>query len=283
MRSHPLVSIIIPTYKRQDALSRAIASALNQTYKNVEILISDDEKSAETKAIVESIAKNDDRVKYIENYRSKGVSGARNSGIFIAKGEYCVFLDDDDEIMPEAVELFVNNTPKDAAFGYGWRRFCVAGDRSDIHKHGEKMDFDYLSKRGSNAAGPNIFVPKSHLIKIDGYDESMPTSEDYDLCLRLLRHFGYAKGIEKVIANYHDYSSDRLTKDRLKCYKGMRSIALKHGKEFTQKARALYLYRARRNYYGINPCRAFAWLPIGKALDELRRYLKYKLFGVKIK
>ncbi|MDR0664703.1 MAG: glycosyltransferase [Helicobacteraceae bacterium] len=283
MIDKPLVAIIMPTYKRQSLLPRAIRSALNQTYKNIEILVCDDEKSVETKEIVASFA--DNRLRYIENARTKGACGARNTGIYAALGEYCVFLDDDDELLSDAIETYVKHTPKEAAFGYGWRQFCSSDDdKINIHKHGESMDFNYLVKCGSNAAGPNIFVLKSRLEAIGGYDETLAACQDYDLNLRLTKHFANAKGIRKVIVNYYEHIGERISNNRAKRYKGMRLIALKYRKDFPKKMLLRYVYRTRRRYYRqIILKRAFAWLPIGKALDELRRYLKYKLFGVKIK
>ncbi|MDR1450846.1 MAG: glycosyltransferase [Helicobacteraceae bacterium] len=278
-----LVSIIIPTYKRQNLLQRAIKSALSQTYKNIEVLVCDDEKSAATKAIAESIAKNDNRLRYLENVRTKGVSGARNTGIYAAKGEYCIFLDDDDEMLFDAIEALANNVPEEAAFGCGWRNFCDRNGKTEIHKHIAEIDFDFLVKRGSCASGPAMFVQTSRLKTIGGFDEAVSVTEDYDLSLRLTKRFGAAIEIEKVTINYYIHDGDRLSANGLKLYKGKRSIILKHGKDFGKRARALYLYRTRRNYYGINPRRAFAWLPLGKAIDELRRYIKRKYFSRKNK
>lgn len=108
--SKPLVSIVIPTYKRSEKLSRAIKSVINQTYANVEVLVvsdnePDDEFTAEVRRIVESF--NDDRVLLVLQERHKNGAAARNAGISVAKGEFIAFLDDDDFWDKEKLEIQV--------------------------------------------------------------------------------------------------------------------------------------------------------------------------------
>lgn len=94
-----LVSVIIPTYKRSDKLPRAIKSVLQQTYRNVEVLVvsdnePDDEFTNQARCIVESF--NDERVRLIVQEHHKNGAVARNVGIKASKGGYISFLDDDD-------------------------------------------------------------------------------------------------------------------------------------------------------------------------------------------
>ena len=105
-----LVSTIIPTYKRSEKLERAIRSALEQSYRNVEVLVvsdnePDDEYTAEAQRVVDSF--NDDRVKLITQEHHKNGAAARNAGIKAAKGEYIAFLDDDDYWERRKIELQV--------------------------------------------------------------------------------------------------------------------------------------------------------------------------------
>lgn len=103
-----LVSVIIPTHKREvSCLSVAVDSALNQTYKNLEIIIVDDspstyEKRDEVKAYAESI--DHDKLIYIQNEKNLGGSLTRNRGIEAAHGDYITFLDDDDEYVLDKIE-----------------------------------------------------------------------------------------------------------------------------------------------------------------------------------
>ena len=103
-----LVSVVIPTYKREvEILSNAVNSVINQTYKNVEIVIVDDspdtyEKRNEVKAYVESVGF--EKIIFIQNEKNLGGSLARNRGINAATGEYITFLDDDDEYVSDKIE-----------------------------------------------------------------------------------------------------------------------------------------------------------------------------------
>lgn len=103
-----LVSCIIPSYKRADTLKRAIDSILAQTYKNIEILVVDDnipgdEYSIALREKVNSYDKNC-RVKLITQPKHINGAEARNAGVRAAKGEYIAFLDDDDEWLPDKTE-----------------------------------------------------------------------------------------------------------------------------------------------------------------------------------
>ena len=98
------VSVIIPTYNRAESLKRAIDSVLNQTYKNVEIIVVDDNNPNTTyreeneKSIKKYYGENE-KVKYIKHPENKNGAAARNTGIRNATGKYITFLDDDDYFM----------------------------------------------------------------------------------------------------------------------------------------------------------------------------------------
>ncbi len=105
MHNNPLISVIIPTYNRATFLkSVSIPSVLKQTYPHFELIVVDDFSEDNTKEVIESLAKKDNRVKYIKNFRTKGVAGARNSGVLVSKGKYISFLDSDDEWVPHHFE-----------------------------------------------------------------------------------------------------------------------------------------------------------------------------------
>jgi glycosyltransferase involved in cell wall biosynthesis len=96
-----LVSIIIPTYNYAGFLHRAIQSCLNQSYKPVEIIVIDDGSTDNTKEIVQSYG---DKIVYIRQENS-GVSSARNSGLEHAAGDFIAFLDADDYLTENAIEI----------------------------------------------------------------------------------------------------------------------------------------------------------------------------------
>lgn len=104
------VSVIVPTYKRYDLLTRCLDSILNQTYKNIEIIVVDDnppdsnERTA-TRSLMERYQQSHPFIKYLQNSKNMGGSLTRNRGIMAAEGEYLTFLDDDDEYLPDKIEV----------------------------------------------------------------------------------------------------------------------------------------------------------------------------------
>lgn len=103
MSNKLVVSIIVPIYNVEEYLVRCVESLINQTYKNVEIILVDDESPDNCGDICDEYSKLDNRVKVIHK-KNGGLSDARNKGIEIAQGEFLLFVDSDDFIEHDAVE-----------------------------------------------------------------------------------------------------------------------------------------------------------------------------------
>lgn len=104
LKNTDLVSVIVPVYNCKDYVSRCVESIMDQTYKNLEIIIVNDGSTDETLKIVDELAKRDNRIKIIDK-ENGGLSSARNAGISVAKGNYISFVDGDDWIEPDTYEL----------------------------------------------------------------------------------------------------------------------------------------------------------------------------------
>lgn len=98
-----LISVIIPVYQVEKYLSRCLDSVINQTYKNLEIILVDDGSTDASGDICDEYAKKDDRIKVIHK-ENGGLSSARNVGLDIMQGEYVAFVDSDDWIAPDMYE-----------------------------------------------------------------------------------------------------------------------------------------------------------------------------------
>lgn len=106
-----LVSVIIPLYNKEKAIRQTLNSVLNQTYTNFEIVIADDGSTDKSAFIVKELEKSDSRIRYF--YKTNGgVSSARNFGLSRANGEWIIFLDADDEMLPTNIEILLNLTNK---------------------------------------------------------------------------------------------------------------------------------------------------------------------------
>lgn len=103
-----MVSIIVPVYNCLEYLDRCVESLRNQTLQDIEILLVDDGSTDSSAQVCEKHVAADHRVKYIHK-KNGGVSSARNAGLEGASGEYVMFVDSDDRLMPEACELLLKN------------------------------------------------------------------------------------------------------------------------------------------------------------------------------
>ena len=104
MKNIDLISIIIPVYNVEQYLSRCIDSVINQTYKNLEIILIDDGSTDDSGEICDEYALKDNRIKVMHK-QNGGVSSARNEGLDISKGNYIGFIDSDDFIEKDMYEF----------------------------------------------------------------------------------------------------------------------------------------------------------------------------------
>lgn len=175
-----LVTIIIPTYKRPTMLKRAIDSVLNQTYKNIEILVVDDNNAdsldrKDTEIIMENYIENK-KVKYIKHKYNKNGSAARNTGIRNSKGVYVCFLDDDNYFIKNKISKQVNylkeNPTKKAVYT---GLFLKKGER--ISKLEGNLMFEQFT--GENIIDTNTIMMERKIIKsFDGWNEKLSRNQD---------------------------------------------------------------------------------------------------------
>src|ERR1044071_906289 len=96
-------SIVIPVYNRETHIGRTVASALAQTFGDYELILVDDCSTDNSLAVIRRFAASNVRV--ISRDKPGGVGGARNPGVAVARGDWIVFLDSDDELVPRALDV----------------------------------------------------------------------------------------------------------------------------------------------------------------------------------
>ena len=102
-----MISVIVPVYNAEKFLKRCISSILAQTYPNFELVLVDDGSTDQSLDILKKYVEKDSRVNLISQ-QNKGVSGARNTGLQAAKGEYFLYVDADDWIEEDMIERLVS-------------------------------------------------------------------------------------------------------------------------------------------------------------------------------
>lgn len=124
------ITVIVPIYNIIDCLERCVRSIINQTYKDLEIILVDDGSTDGTEKLVDELGKLDDRIKVIHK-ENGGSSSARNLGLAHATGEYIGFIDSDDYIEPDMYELLA-----DAVVRGGYRMAQIS--RDEVNEDGSK-------------------------------------------------------------------------------------------------------------------------------------------------
>ena len=213
-----LVSVIMPVYNRIDTVKSAIDSVLEQSYKNIELIIVDDGSNDGTKELLENI--DDPRIILQRNESRKGVSNARNRGLEVAKGKYIAYLDSDNVWDSRYVAAMVGafiNLP-DAEVLYSGQLLFKGKNKHPFAVRFGSFNRSLLTNR--NYIDLNALCHTKDINKrIGGFDESLIRLVDYDLIMRmsetaqiysvpiLLSHYYFDKAPNTItnIPGYEDY------------------------------------------------------------------------------
>ena len=190
----PLVSVIIPVYNRENTLKRAIDSVLNQTYKNIELIIVDDASTDGSLQIAQAYLK--DGVKILTLSKNVGAAEARNCGMKAAKGEYIAFQDSDDEWFPDKLSVQINYMiSEDVLVSFcpyllqldeNICKLCPAKETIQIIK---KQGLHEILQKGNVVGTPTLVINKSVIERIGFFDSTFPSIEDYDYIIRISKEY----------------------------------------------------------------------------------------------
>ncbi|MBQ3691504.1 MAG: glycosyltransferase [Bacteroidales bacterium] len=136
MSENPLVSVIVPIYKVENYLRECVDSIISQSYNNLEIILVDDGSPDNCPKICDEYAQKDSRIKVIHKPNG-GLSDARNAGIEIAKGEYLSFVDSDDVIHPQMIEVLMKPLIEDKCLKMSACQFLEFDDSKEFEKNQE--------------------------------------------------------------------------------------------------------------------------------------------------
>lgn len=208
-----LVSVVIPTYSRNEALERALNSILNQTYRNLDIIVVDDNSCDSVyrifvQRIIEKYA-SDQRIHYIQNPKNLGGAAARNVGIEAAKGEYIAFLDDDDEYYPQKIEkqlqVFLDSASDKLALVYCDLEHRGVNNRVDcVVRKRHKGNCLYKAIEDDCLASTSMWMVKKILLESVGNFSIVPCKQDSMVILKLLEKGYEVDYVPKILCIYHN-------------------------------------------------------------------------------
>lgn len=186
-----LVSIILPTYNRSHLLHYAINSIITQSYKNIELIIVNDNSKDNTSEIISSF--NDPRIKYLKNDSNLQLPRTLNRGFSVAKGDYLTWTSDDNLLSPQAIEKMVKTlTISNNDFVYA-DYFLF----SDLDSNGRPLNPEPIKQTSvlqlekSNHIGACFLYSRRLYEHIGDYDPNLFLVEDYDFFIRASKQFSF--------------------------------------------------------------------------------------------
>ena len=194
-RVPPLVSVIMPTYNHATFIKDSIESALNQTYKHLELVVIDNFSTDDTEQIVESFINVDERIRYLK-FRNHGIIAAsRNFGIANSKGKFIAFLDSDDMWHSAKIEKQLAFFRDEGIVGVGTDAIFISETpyyRQMYFGRGKDgyIDYDYQYILQNNPMrASSVIVRRNMLLAVGGFDENPDFRfiEDWELWLRMAR------------------------------------------------------------------------------------------------
>ena len=214
-----LVSIIVPVYNLEGYVENCIRSLMKQTYENIEILCIDDGSTDNSATVIKKLAEGDQRVKYIYK-ENGGVSSARNKGLEVANGEYIMFVDGDDYMHFQAVEIFVNSIEK-SKFDVvcsteiktsitNERMSQITNYRCEETDHEGLFSYKYESVLGKSVWG-KIF--KNDVAKSVNFIEKISNGEDANYFIRILCKDATVGVIDRNLYYYYSRENSCVTSE----------------------------------------------------------------------
>lgn len=246
-----IVSVIIPTYNRKNFIIQAIESVINQTYKNLEIIVIDDGSSDNTKETLKDYILNN-KIKYFYKENS-GVSNTRNYGIEKSTGSFLAFLDSDDFWKHDKIEKQINLFKSNDKLGLVHTCYTTLLDNQEITKHPDNPNY-YQGKvfekmiQFNMVATSTVVIKKECIEKSGLFFQEYSPCEDYDLWIKISKYYEFAY-LNEALAFYRENSTNNISKNLDKFEKGAISIFDKNWNEIKDTEQLKLKNKAYSRFY----------------------------------
>ncbi len=205
------VSVVVPAYKAASFIRQAIESVLAQTYGDYEIIVVND-GSPDTPILEEALDLHAARIRYIRQ-ENRGVSGARNTAIRAAAGEFIAFLDGDDKWLPELLESQLGMLSSRARPDFVYADALLFGDsplagETVMQRYPSKgaVTFESLLQNRCVVTTSTVVARRSSLMDAGLFNEAYTCCEDFDLWLRLLYKGARFTYQDRVLACHREHT-----------------------------------------------------------------------------
>lgn len=206
-------SIIMPLYNGAKYIKKSLNSIMNQTYKNIEIIIIDDCSTDNSIEIVEKIKLENPNVdiKIFKNKTNQGLIKNRNKGASLAQGEYIMSFDYDDLLSPNHIEIMLNEFDDTTSFVHCGTILIDENDeileKIDNHIEKEKWNKHFMVYASffNFVSGAGAMISKKYIEKVGGWEEKYRNFGDWHLWIKLA-HVGTPKYTEKTMGYYRQHN-----------------------------------------------------------------------------
>lgn len=212
MLQEPLVSVVIPTYNREQLLEFSMESVLKQTYRKLELIIADDCSTDGTERLVKELMKRDGRIRYIKGEVNQGAGGARNMGASIAQGDFLAFNDSDAVWETGKLErqLEILRAHSNEDIGMIFHAYILSGkDNRDTVLPFEEVPPDFDNRNIMNtlliqplADTSTMLLPMSVWKEVGGFNSHLRCLEDYEFSMRVAAAHRLCYFHEPLITTY---------------------------------------------------------------------------------
>lgn len=254
-----MISVVIPLYNKELIIKKTLNSVLSQSYDDFEIVIVDDGSTDDSVAVVEAM--NDPRIRLIKQ-ENGGPSKARNTGVKNAKGEWILFIDADDDLLPGAIEYFAQKIKEHMEIDMFLGEVIINNGKSEylVKKYKEGFISNpfkaHVLGRLYQCSGTTVY--RKSIVEKYPFDERVRRYEDLQRIFKLYREFSLYlchKPVAKV--NIEFASASRARKDIKEDFLGYLDFK---GKSFWEKMALYGFYLGERDYYPEQCKKMHPWL-----------------------
>ena len=201
MKSMSLVSVIMPYYKKEFYVDESVQSILNQSYKNFELILVNDD--IENKNFINKMSNLDQRIRLVHNDKNLGAGLSRNKAIVLSKGEYVAFCDCDDLWKKDKLELQLNFMEK-FNLSFSFTSYDIINENNKFIKTRQAPKFvDFKKLRNSCDIGLSTIITKRKIFEGNKYQFSnLKTKEDYVLWLKFAQGGIEMKGLDQNLTSW---------------------------------------------------------------------------------
>ena len=254
-----MISVVIPLYNKEASIKQSLMSVLSQSYQDFEVVIVDDGSTDNSVAKVEEIQ--DSRVRLIRQ-ENGGPSKARNTGVMNAKGDWALFLDADDELLPEALRNFERAIKDNPSIGFICAPFYrrIQGKTSLAYSYTEKIIDNPFKEYCLGRFFPRTgaFLCKREQCELIQFDERIRRFEDLKWLFSIYKHVSVITIQEPVLVNNLSYSAASFArKDIKEDFLGYLDFK---GKSFWEKMALYSFFLGEREYYSEQCKNLYPWL-----------------------